>query len=238
MDKQNGTFTNLFSRNQSEALKSNGAIPKPDGRSEKASSWSIADVSDELAGKTCIFGVGRPGCKTINYIAEKEHKGITLMALDADENALFDCSCQTRFKLREVPSGSEREAAFEESLKKTMAFIKDFQRVYIVCGLGGVVGSEASVILAKLARNQGILVKIVASYPFSFEGSISRRNADRLIEKVKPGNIPFKLFSNDDLLSDIGERESVAESLQRMNEWIYQHIIKDMVGKAVDFIII
>ncbi|MBK7391130.1 MAG: hypothetical protein IPI23_19295 [Bacteroidetes bacterium] len=136
-----------------------------------------------------IIGIGGGGCNAVNYAYRLSTIGADFIVCNTDKQALESSPVPSKLLLgpkltrRAGGAGSMPEVGKNAALESIEAikgiFFNDTKIVFIVAGLGGGTGSGAAPIIARVAKEQGILTIGVVSIPFSFEGKKrkdSRRN--------------------------------------------------------------
>ena len=114
------------------------------------------------------IGVGGGGINAVNLMYQNI-EGVTFAVLDSDRQQLIDSPVPNHVFLR--PDTTHRSAA-EESESEIAAFLDDDSKmVIIVAGLGGETGTGVAPVVARIAREKGLLTVSVVTIPFLFEGS-------------------------------------------------------------------
>ena len=190
--------------------------------------------------KIKMIGVGGSGSNTISRIAKGDSKGVELLAVNTDAQALHFCKVPNKILIgknvtRGLGAGMEaalgKEAA-EENIKELSEFLKGADMVFITCGLGGGTGSGAAPIIAGIAKNLGILTVAVVTTPFSFEGEQRKKIAQKAIENLKGSIDSLLIISNDNLLKIIDEKTTVSNAFE-----ICDDILKQAVQSITDLVL-
>lgn len=143
--------------------------------------------------KIKVLGVGGSGGNTISRIAKFETRGVDLIAVNTDAQALHFCRVEKKILIgKNVTKGlgagmdvSLGRAAAEENKTEIEDFLKGADMVFVTCGLGGGTGSGAAPVVAELSKNLGILTIAVVTMPFSFEGEQRKKLAEKAMEELK-----------------------------------------------------
>ncbi|MBQ3222763.1 MAG: cell division protein FtsZ, partial [Clostridia bacterium] len=132
-----------------------------------------------------VIGVGGAGTNAVNRMADVGLKGVELIAVNTDKQALALCKASNRIQIGEkltkglgagaVPGIGQRAA--EESREEIASAVKGADLVFVTCGMGGGTGTGAAPVIAELARDMGILTIGVVTKPFMFEGRQRMKNA-------------------------------------------------------------
>ncbi len=133
-----------------------------------------------------VFGVGGAGGNALGHMAGTGLKGVDLVAVNTDAQALGRCKVPEKIQIgakltRGLGSGSRPDTgrmAAEEDRKRLRDALSGANLVFIVAGLGGGTGTGASPVIAEIARELGALVVGVVTRPFKFEGLVRNRQAE------------------------------------------------------------
>ena len=149
--------------------------------------------NDRLKPVITVFGVGGAGGNAVNNMINANLAGINFVVANTDAQAIQESVCANKIQLginltRGLGAGSYPEvgkAAAEESADLINEYLEGNNMIFITVGLGGGTGSGAAPVVAKLAREKGILTVAVATKPFSFEGSHRMRVAELGMEELQ-----------------------------------------------------
>ncbi|MDD2654990.1 MAG: cell division protein FtsZ, partial [Candidatus Omnitrophica bacterium] len=140
-----------------------------------------------------VVGVGGAGNNTINRLYEVGITDAELIAVNTDAQDLLKVHADSKVLIGKTISkglgaGADpsigRESA-EEGKSELKKAIKDANIIFVTCGLGGGTGTGAIPVIARLAREQGILCTAVVTLPFSIEGKLRMKNAYEGFENLK-----------------------------------------------------
>ena len=140
-----------------------------------------------------VIGVGGAGGNAVNRMIEYNTKGVEFIAVNTDAMALRKSTAPTRILLGEKitrgrGAGSNPEvgkSACDENLEDIRQVLTGTDMLFITAGMGGGTGTGAAPIIAKLARDMGILTVGIVTKPFAFEGNVRMQNALKGIENLK-----------------------------------------------------
>jgi cell division protein FtsZ len=187
-----------------------------------------------------VVGVGGSGSNTVSRIARFDVKGIDLVAVNTDAQALHFCRVPTKVLIgKKVTQGLGagmdielgRQAA-EENRAEITALLKGADMVFITCGLGGGTGSGAGPVIAEISKGMGILTLAVVTTPFSFEGEQRRKVAQAALANLKKNIDSLLVVSNDNLLKIIDEKTTVSNAFSQCDD-----ILKQAVGSITDLVL-
>ena len=130
----------------------------------------------ESAAKIIVVGVGGAGNNAVNRMIEEEIDGVEFIGINTDKQALQLCKAPTLLQIGEkltkgLGAGAKPEIgekAAEESSDEVAAALKGADMVFVTCGMGGGTGTGAAPVVAKLAKDMGILTVGVVTKPFRF----------------------------------------------------------------------
>ena len=158
-----------------------------------------------------VIGVGGGGSNAVNHMFNQGIKGVDFIICNTDRQAL-DIS-PVPFKIQLGPSLTEgrgagsipeigMNAAIEniDDIKETLA--KNTKMVFVTAGMGGGTGTGAAPVIAKVARELGILTVGIVTVPFSFEGRKRRQQAEEGLENMRE-SVDTLLVINNERLREI-----------------------------------
>ena len=140
---------------------------------------------DELRPRISVIGVGGAGGNAIANMIASEVQGVDFIVANTDAQALNASPADQRIQLglritQGLGAGSRPEigkAAAEETLEAIEAALDGAHMCFIAAGMGGGTGTGAAPVIAKAARDKGVLTVGVVTKPFSFEGNRRARAA-------------------------------------------------------------
>lgn len=185
-----------------------------------------------------VVGVGGGGCNAINRMIEAGVKGVEFIAVNTDKQALQNCRATKKIVIGEKLTGGRGAGALPEIGKKAAEESKDFIRdsltganmVFIAAGMGGGTGTGASPIIAKIAKELGILTVAVVTRPFDFEKKRKGALAEEGINNLKENCDTVITVSNQALLNS-EEDITLAEAWRRADDVLRQGVqgISDLI---------
>ncbi len=186
-----------------------------------------------------VIGVGGGGGNAVNRMIESGIKGVDFMAANTDAQALQDSLAGIRFQLGEdytrgLGAGGDPEvgekAAQEdsESIKNTL---KGSDMVFVTAGFGGGTGTGGAPVIAKIAKDLGILTVGVVTKPFMFEGKKRHSRANEGIEKLKKSVDTLLVIPNQKLFEVIKEDTAALEAFKVADDVLRQAVqsISDII---------
>ena len=134
-----------------------------------------------------VIGVGGGGCNAVNRMIEAGLAGVDFIAVNTDKQALKRCNADTKVQIGEkltrgLGAGGNPEVgqhSAEETIDDIIELIQGSDMVFITAGMGGGTGTGAAPIIAKAAKDLGILTVGVVTKPFRFEGRKRTEQAEQ-----------------------------------------------------------
>lgn len=139
-----------------------------------------------------VIGVGGGGGNAINRMVKMEVKNVEFIAVNTDDHVLRLSKASQTIQIGEKltkgkGAGSQPEIgkkAAEESKDEIAALLKDTDMVFVTAGMGGGTGTGAAPVVAKIAKDMGILTAAVVTKPFAFEGKRRMAQAEQGIQEL------------------------------------------------------
>ena len=187
-----------------------------------------------------VIGVGGGGCNAVNRMVEAGLKGVEFIAVNTDRQALNRCLSETKIQIGEkltrgLGAGANPEIgqkAAEETLDEITALLEGADMVFLTAGMGGGTGTGAAPIIAKAAKDMGILTVGVVTKPFTFEGAKRRRQAELGIGFLKKYVDSLVVVPNDKLLANCEKNTSMLQAFQMADDVLRQGVqgISDLIS--------
>ena len=162
-----------------------------------------------------VVGVGGAGCKIINSMIGENSDVIEFIAVDTDRMSLSKCSSQEKVYISWPNNYLPIGVAISESRIKNL--LEGSQTVIILAAMGGKTGSGAAPVIAKIAKEMGILTVCVAITPFSFEGKNKMAQANAAITALKYEADSVIVMSNQALILP---NDTLSTAFQTINKAI------------------
>lgn len=198
------------------------------------------DTNLEKSAVIKVVGVGGGGCNAVNRMVEAELKGVDFIAVNTDRQALNRCVAETKVQIGEkltrgLGAGANPEIgqkAAEETLDEITSLLDGTDMVFITAGMGGGTGTGAAPIIAKAAKDMGILTVGVVTRPFSFEGAKRKKQADLGINFLKKYVDSLVIVPNDKLLQNCEKNTSMLQAFQMADDVLRQGVqgISDLIS--------
>ena len=195
----------------------------------------------DLRPRITVVGIGGAGGNAINNMISSGLTGVEFVVANTDAQALAASSCESRIQLgvhltEGLGAGSKPEigqAAAEEAVEDIRSRIAGSHMVFIAAGMGGGTGTGAAAVIARIAKEEGILVVSIVTKPFQFEGARRLRVAEAGIAELKPHVDTLIVIPNQNLFRVANERTTFAEAFVLADQVLYSGIacIVDLIVK-------
>ncbi len=199
----------------------------------------VVEPAIETFAKIKVVGVGGAGGAAINRMVEAGIENVEFIALNTDAQALHHSKAQTKIHIgkdttRGLGAGADPnvgKTAAEESVDEISKAVKGADMVFVTIGAGGGTGSGAGPVVAKAAKDEGILVVGFATKPFAFEGEKRRRNAEIAIDELRGSVDTLIVIPNDRLLQTIDRQTPLMEAFKVADDVLRQGVqgISDLI---------
>ena len=194
----------------------------------------------EAAAKIIVVGVGGAGNNAVNRMVTDGIVGVEFIGINTDKQALQYSQAPTTMQIGEkltkgLGCGGRPEVgakAAEESSEDITAALQGADMVFVTCGMGGGTGTGAAPVIAKIAKDMGILTVGVVTKPFRFEARQRMTNAIDGIKKLKESVDTLIVIPNDRLLEIVDRRTTMPDALKKADEVLQQAVqgITDLIN--------
>ncbi len=200
----------------------------------------IKIIESENAARIIVVGVGGAGNNAVNRMIDENIAGVEFIGINTDKQALQFCKAPTAMQIGEkltkgLGAGARPEVgekAAEESSEEISQALKGADMVFVTCGMGGGTGTGAAPVVAKIAKDMGILTVGVVTKPFRFEAKTRMSNALSGIEQLKNSVDTLIVIPNDRLLEIVDRRTTMPDALKKADEVLQQAVqgITDLIN--------
>ncbi len=187
---------------------------------------------DELTPRITVIGVGGAGGNAIANMIKAEVQGVDFLVAKTDAQALKSSPAEQRIQLgakitQGLGAGSRPEigrAAAEETIEAVERALDGAHMCFIAAGMGGGTGTGAAPVIAKAARDRGILTVGVVTKPFSFEGSRRMKSADAGIAELQKHVDTLIVIPNQNLFLIANADSTFKEAFAMADEVLQQGV--------------
>ena len=200
------------------------------------------EVNVEDNAQIKVVGVGGGGGNAVNRMIEAGLKGVSYIVVNTDKQALNRSVAETKVQIGEkltrgLGAGANPETgmkAAEENLEEITKYFDGVDMVFITAGMGGGTGTGASPVIAKAAKESGILTVGVVTKPFTFEGKRRRDHAELGIEYLKKYVDSLVVVPNDKLLQISEKNTTMQEAFSMADDVLRQGVqgITDLIAES------
>src|SRR4051812_2418165 len=187
---------------------------------------------DELRPRISVIGVGGAGGNAIANMMRADVQGVDFVVANTDAQALNASVADRRIQLglkitQGLGAGSRPEigrAAAEETIDEISKALEGAHMCFIAAGMGGGTGTGAAPVIAKAARDKGILTVGVVTKPFAFEGSRRGRSADAGIAELQQHVDTLIVIPNQNLFRLANSETTFKEAFEMADEVLQQGV--------------
>jgi cell division protein FtsZ len=188
-----------------------------------------------------VIGVGGAGGNAINNMIASGLQDVEYIVANTDAQALAASGAEHRIQLgvnltQGLGAGSRPEiglAAAEEAKEEIMSALKGAHMAFIAAGMGGGTGTGAAAVIARTARDMGLLTVAIVTKPFHFEGARRMRVAEAGIAELRTSVDTLIVIPNQNLFRIANERTTFAEAFVLADKVLHAGVacIVDLIMK-------
>ncbi|MEE8279103.1 MAG: cell division protein FtsZ [Alphaproteobacteria bacterium] len=186
----------------------------------------------DLKPRIAVVGVGGAGGNAVNNMVKCQLEGVEFVACNTDAQALSVSVAERKIQLgrnitQGLGAGSRPDvgrAAAEEAIDEIIEHLQGSSMVFITAGMGGGTGTGAAPVIARAAREQGILTVGVVTKPFQFEGLNRMRVAEAGLEELQLYVDTLIIIPNQNLFRVANEQTTFAEAFKMADHVLYSGV--------------
>ena len=186
----------------------------------------------DFSPRIAVIGVGGGGTNAVNNMISLGLDGVEFIVANTDAQALLNSRAERRVQLgphltQGLGAGAKPEigrAAAEEATDELARHLEGCHMVFVTAGMGGGTGTGAAPVIARMARERGILTVGVVTKPFDFEGPKRRRAAEQGIEDLQTFVDTLIIVPNQNLFRMANERTTFAEAFKMADNVLYMGV--------------
>ncbi len=201
---------------------------------------NIADIR-EMKARIIVFGVGGGGGNAVNNMIAAGLQGVDFIVANTDAQALTMSKAERIIQMgtqvtKGLGAGSQPEvgrAAAEEAIDAIRDQLTGAHMVFVTAGMGGGTGTGAAPVIARTARELGILTIGVVTKPFHFEGQRRMRFAEAGIAELLTAVDTLLIIPNQNLFRVANEKTTFADAFAMADQVLYSGVacISDLIVK-------
>jgi cell division protein FtsZ len=183
-----------------------------------------------------VIGVGGGGGNAVDHMIEQGVQGVQFVCANTDAQALNRSAAHELIQLGTTGLGAGAKpeagkAAAEEAVDRIRQAIDGSHMLFITAGMGGGTGTGAAPVIARVAKEMGILTVGVVTKPFEFEGNRRMKAADSGLAELEANVDSLIVILNDKLLDVLGDDITQDQAFAHAND-----VLKNAVGGISDII--
>lgn len=200
----------------------------------------LKDTGVDTSARIIVIGVGGAGNNAVNRMIDENIGGVEFVGINTDKQALKLCKAPSLIQIGDkltkgLGAGAQPEIgqkAAEESEDDIRNAVQGADMVFVTCGMGGGTGTGAAPIVARIAKDLGILTVGVVTKPFKFEAKVRMTNAIAGIDRLKESVDTLIVIPNDKLLEIVDRRTTMPDALKKADEVLQQAVsgITDLIN--------
>ncbi len=192
----------------------------------------VAQYNDQQSPRIVVIGVGGAGGNAVNNMIRSNLGGVEFLVANTDAQDLQHSLCERRILLgRDITQGLGAGArpkigreATEGALKEILAELEGANVVFITTGMGGGTGTGGAPVIARAAREAGILTVGVVTKPFQFEGVRRMRVAEAGIADLAQYVDTQIIISNQNLFKIANMKTTFADAFKMADDVLYSGV--------------
>ncbi len=186
----------------------------------------------DFSPRITVVGVGGGGTNAVNNMIAMGLDGVEFLVANTDSQSLFHSRAERRVQLgphltQGLGAGAKPEigrAAAEEAMEELARHIEGVHMIFITAGMGGGTGTGAAPVIARMARERGVLTVGVVTKPFDFEGPKRKKSADSGIEELQSFVDTLIVIPNQNLFRLANERTTFQEAFKMADNVLYMGV--------------
>ena len=205
----------------------------------------VTSKESQAGAKILVVGVGGAGNNAVNRMIDEEIKDVEYVGINTDEQVLQACKAERTISIGNKVTGGKGAGgipeigaqAAEESADEITSALEGYDMVFITAGMGGGTGTGAAPVVARIAKEMGILTVAIVSKPFPFEQKIRMEKALSGLELLKENVDTLIVIPNEKLLQICDKKISIKDALLKADEVLQQAVqgITDLINIKSDF---
>ncbi len=193
---------------------------------------NVPKIESNLTPRITVIGIGGAGGNAVNNMIQSNLEGVDFLIANTDAQAIQQSQCERRIQLgrgvtQGLGSGARPDvgrAAAEEALDEILTEIEGTNMVFITAGMGGGTGTGGAPVLARAAREAGILTVGVVTKPFHFEGVHRMRVAEAGITELTQYVDTLIIIPNQNLFRIANEKTTFADAFKMADDVLHSGV--------------
>ncbi len=201
---------------------------------------NVPTLKSDLSPRITVIGVGGAGGNAVNNMIQSNLEGVEFLIANTDAQAINQSNCDRTIQLgrnitQGLGAGSRPDigrAAAEEAMDEILGHLEGSNMVFITAGMGGGTGTGAAPVIARAARESGILTVGVVTKPFHFEGVHRMRLAESGINDMTQYVDTLIIIPNQNLFRVANEKTTFADAFKMADD-----VLKAGVSGVTDLMV-
>ena len=193
---------------------------------------SVPQQESALKPRITVIGVGGAGGNAVNNMINAKLEGVDFLVANTDAQSLVQSLAERKIQLGQnithgLGAGARPEigrAAAEEAIEELADHLSGTNMVFVTGGMGGGTGTGAAPVIARLAREHGILTLGVVTKPFNFEGVNRARIADAGIQEMQQYVDTLIVIPNQNLFRVANEKTTFADAFAMADQVLHSGV--------------
>jgi cell division protein FtsZ len=193
---------------------------------------TVPKTDPQLRPRITVIGVGGAGGNAVNNMINAKLEGVDFVVANTDSQALAQSLAERKIQLginvtHGLGAGARPDvgrAAAEEALDEITEQLRGAHMAFITAGMGGGTGTGAAPVIARIARDLGVLTIGVVTKPFQFEGSQRAKLADAGIEEMQQYVDTLIIIPNQNLFRVANEKTTFADAFAMADEVLHSGV--------------
>jgi len=186
-------------------------------------------TATELKPRILVFGVGGAGGNAVNNMISSQLEGVEFVVANTDAQSLTQSLAEYRIQLgisttQGLGAGSRPEigrGAAEEAIDQIVAQLEGCHMCFITAGMGGGTGTGAGPVVARVAREMGLLTVGVVTKPFQFEGAHRMQIAESGIDELQQFVDTLIVIPNQNLFRIANEKTTFSDAFKMADDVLH-----------------
>lgn len=194
---------------------------------------------------TLVIGVGGGGINVVSHMIESGVSGVEFAIIDTDKIMLDDAKISARLLIGQKETGgcgtggipSLGESCAEADAENIRQLLSGIKVVFLVAGFGGGTGTGAAPVVARIAREMGVLAIAFVTTPFAFEGNVKAKQAKTGCDRLRENIDCFMVIPNERMMKACDKSMGVNEFLGILDDAVGQFVqgFSELAAATSDF---
>ncbi len=193
---------------------------------------TLPPTESQLRPRITVVGCGGAGGNAVNNMIKANLEGVEFVTANTDAQALAGNLAERKLQLginitQGLGAGSRPEigrASAEEALEQITGYLEGSHMVFITAGMGGGTGTGAAPVIARAAREMGVLTVGVVTKPFHFEGALRMKIAEQGLKELQEYVDTLIVIPNQNLFRIANEKTTFADAFKMADDVLHSGV--------------